>query len=94
MVSEDTFKVMGWVSLKDFCSKIADVSYQTGLIWCKQERIKFVQVGGMRRIYEDEIRRFLREGTLPPNEEVRRKMAQKYMDYRIRTGRHKLTRKP
>jgi len=58
----------GWVSLRDF-TKIADITYQTALRWARLEMINFKQVGGTKRIYEEEIARFLKEGTLQPNAE-------------------------
>jgi len=33
------------------------------------EMLNYVQVGGVKRIYEEEIVRFLQFGTLPPNKE-------------------------
>jgi hypothetical protein len=62
-------KARGWVALRDFCT-IADVSYPTGLKWCKLKMINFIQVGGTKRIYAEEIERFLKEGTLPPDEDL------------------------
>lgn len=61
-------KARGWVSLRDFL-KIADITYPTALRWCKLGMINYTQVGGTKRIYEEEIARFLREGTLKPNPE-------------------------
>jgi hypothetical protein len=54
----------GWVTLRDF-SKIANVSYPTVNRWARLEMVRFVQVGGQKRVYEEEIRRFLEFGTLP-----------------------------
>jgi len=74
-------KSRGWVSLRDFC-KIADITYPTALRWTKLEMIRFTQVGGIKRIYEEEIARFIKEGTLPPNPEKLRILNQKREEYR------------
>jgi len=61
-------KNRGWVTLRDF-AKIADVTYVTVLRWVKLEMINVKQNGGFKRVYQDEIARYLRDGTLPPNPE-------------------------
>jgi hypothetical protein len=58
----------GWVTLPEFC-KVANITYPTALRWCKLDMINFVQYGGQKRIYAEEIKRFLQFGTLPPNQE-------------------------
>jgi hypothetical protein len=58
----------GWLSLREFCY-IADITYPTGLRWCKLDMIKYIQVGGIKRVYEEEIVRFLQSGTLEANPE-------------------------
>lgn len=62
-------KERGWVTLRTFARSVAEISYPTGLRWCKLEMITYIQVGGTKRIYEEEIVRFLKEGTHPPNPE-------------------------
>lgn len=57
-------KERGWVTLRQF-TEIADITYMTALRWCKLGMIQYVQVGGHRRVYEEEIARFLQYGTLP-----------------------------
>lgn len=64
-------KTRGWVSLRGFCG-VADITYPTALRWAKLGMIQFTQVGGQKRIYEDEIARFLQFGTLPPNPEAQK----------------------
>jgi hypothetical protein len=64
-----SLKDRGWVSLRTFASNVADITYPTALRWCRLEMINFVQVGGTKRIYEEEIARFIREGTLKPHPE-------------------------
>ena len=51
----------GWVSLQQ-TARIAGVSYQTILNIRKRGEIKPVKVGGMYRVYEDELIRFLVAG--------------------------------
>ncbi len=51
----------GWVSLQQ-AGRIAGVSYQTMLNIRKRGEIKPVKVGGMYRVYEDELIRFLIQG--------------------------------
>ena len=71
----------GWVSLRDFC-KIADVTYPTALRWCKLDMILFVQVGGTKRIYEEEIARFIQHGTLKADPEKRQAEKDKRTEYK------------
>lgn len=53
----------GWTSLLGF-SKIADVSYPTAMAMAKRGEVRVTQVGGVRRVYADEVQRFLREGNV------------------------------
>ena len=55
----------GWISLREFLS-VADITYPTALRWCRLKMINYVQVGGTKRIYAEEIARFLKYGTLTP----------------------------
>src|SRR3954468_10953212 len=71
----------GWVSLRDFC-KIADVTYPTALRWCKLDMINFVQVGGVKRIYEEELARFIQHGTLKADPEKRQAEKDKRAEYK------------
>ncbi len=71
----------GWVSLRDFC-KIADVTYPTALRWCKLDMIQFVQVGGTKRIYEEEIARFIQHGTLKADPIKRQHEKDKRAEYK------------
>lgn len=70
----------GWVSLRQFC-KIANISYPTALRWVKIGHIRYVQVGGIKRIYQEELARFLKEGTLPPDPEAWEKMREYQRQY-------------
>ena len=63
-----SIKDRGWVSLKQF-AKVANVTYMTARRWANLEMIRTKKVGGITRIYEDELARFLRDGTLAPNKE-------------------------
>lgn len=51
----------GWTSLNKFC-KLADISYPTALKLVKEEKLVAIKVGGVQRVYADEVRRFLSEG--------------------------------
>lgn len=51
----------GYVSLNKF-AKIIDVSYPTAHRMYENGQIKAVRVGGIIRVYTDEVRRFLNEG--------------------------------
>lgn len=61
-----------WMSLRQFGLTVADVTYHTVRRWMFLKMINVVRVGGTNRIYEEEIRRFLQEGTLPPDPERQR----------------------
>ena len=74
-------RTRGWVSLRDFCT-IADITYPTAVRWAKLDMIKYVQVGGTKRIYEEEIARFLQHGTLKPDEEKRQTEIKRREEYR------------
>ena len=54
----------GWVSLRRL-SLIADLSYPTLLKLVNRKALLAVRIGGNYRIYESEVRRFLREGNHP-----------------------------
>jgi len=71
----------GWVSLRDFATVIADVSYQTANVWVKLGMIKIVRIGGIRRVYENEVARFLRDGTLPPDPKTHEALREKRRPY-------------
>jgi len=58
----------GWVSLSQFAG-IAEVSYPTAMKMREKGEIRAVRVGGIWRIYMDEVRRFLREGNAPNSED-------------------------
>jgi len=51
----------GYVSLNGF-AKIAGVSYPTALKMRDRGDVRVVKVGGVYRIYAEEVRRFLKEG--------------------------------
>jgi hypothetical protein len=70
----------GWVSLRQFCV-IADITYPTALRWISLGMINYVQVGGMKRVYEEEIARFMQYGTLKPPED-------KLAEYKARRKRY------
>lgn len=74
----------GWVSLREFL-KIADVTYPTALRWCHLGMIKYTQVGGVKRVFQEEIARFLREGTLPPDKVALANEKQKRIGYQLKT---------
>ena len=78
----------GWLSLRDFCS-IADITYPTALRWCKLDMIVYTQVGGIKRIYEEEIARFLRHGTLKANPEKWQVLNDKREAYKRETALRK-----
>ncbi len=54
----------GWVSLRQF-AVLSGVSYPTACAMRDRKDIKVVPVGGIYRIYADELKRFLEEGNLP-----------------------------
>lgn len=54
----------GWITLRKMSVLIAK-SYQTTLKLASRGAIRAVRIGGTYRIYEDEVRRFLREGNHP-----------------------------
>ncbi len=51
----------GWVSLSQF-SRIISVSYPTALRMKNDGRVRVITVGGIHRIYADEVERFFKEG--------------------------------
>ncbi len=57
----------GWVSLRQF-SHIAGVSYITACKMRDRGNITVIQVGGIYRVYVDEVKRFLKEGNLKQTE--------------------------
>lgn len=57
-------KGRNWVSLKQFAI-VAEMSYQVCLKLVWSGKIRAIKVGGTYRIYEEEVRRFLREGNHP-----------------------------
>lgn len=72
----------GWVSLRTFASSVADISYPTALRWCKLKMLNYQQVGGTKRVYEEEIARFIQHGTLPPDQELRQAEKDKREEYK------------
>jgi predicted site-specific integrase-resolvase len=70
----------GWVTLREFC-KIADITYPTALRWAKLKQIAYVQVGGVKRVYEEEIARFIQQGTLKADPEARAELKAKREEY-------------
>lgn len=54
----------GWISLRQF-AQIIEVSYPTVLAMQKRGEISTVKVGGLWRVYTDEVQRFLAFGNLP-----------------------------
>ena len=57
----------GWVSLRQF-SNIAGVSYITACHMRDRGDIVVIPVGGIYRVYSDEVKRFLKEGNLKRTE--------------------------
>lgn len=53
-----------WISLKRF-AVLAEKSYPVCLKLVRAGKVRAIRVGGTYRIYEDEVRRFLREGNHP-----------------------------
>ena len=51
----------GYVSLRQF-SKIIGVSYPTATKMNNEGKVKGIRVGGITRIYSDELHRYLTEG--------------------------------
>ena len=51
----------GYVSLHKF-SKMIDVAYPTAKRMYERGEIKGIRVGGIIRVYTDEVKRFLNEG--------------------------------
>jgi hypothetical protein len=92
-------KERGWVTLRQF-TEVADITYMTALRWCKLGMINYVQVGGQRRIYEEELARFLAYGTLPADpkafaEEKQRRLVYKEnaanrraSDFKVKGGKY------
>lgn len=52
----------GWVSLNR-AAKLLGISYPTATRLRQQGRIKTLRIGGVFRVYADEIQRIMREGT-------------------------------
>lgn len=52
----------GWVSLSQ-AAKLIGISYPTATRLRQQGRIKTIRIGGVFRVYTDEIKRIMREGT-------------------------------
>jgi excisionase family DNA binding protein len=61
---EDEFHVEGYLTLRKF-SHLVELSYQAALNLVRKKAVLAVRVGGQYRIYESEVRRFLREGNHP-----------------------------
>lgn len=57
-VCVDELLSRGYLSLSKF-AKLADISYPTAYKYYKDKTIVTLKVGGIIRVYEDEIRRFL-----------------------------------
>jgi hypothetical protein len=55
----------GWVSVRQFAA-LMEKDYRVCLKWIRQERVRSVRVGGQIRIFEDEVRYILENGTRPP----------------------------
>jgi excisionase family DNA binding protein len=53
-----------YVTLRKF-AQIVELSYPTCLKLAKSGKVVAVKVGGNYRIYEDEVRRFLKQGNHP-----------------------------
>lgn len=51
----------GWTSLNGF-AKIIGVTYPTALAMRNRGQVNCVQVGGVFRVYDDEVKRFLHQG--------------------------------
>jgi hypothetical protein len=51
----------GWVSLSGFAI-IADMSYPTAIKLANEGKLLAIPVGGAKRVYRQEVERFLREG--------------------------------
>lgn len=56
----------GWISLRQLAT-VMEVTYHSILRWAFEERFKYIEVGGQKRVYEDEVRYLLEHGTRPPN---------------------------
>lgn len=57
----------GWVSLNGFAVLIG-VAYPTALRMADRGDVKTIPVGGIRRVYADEVFRFLSNGNSPDKE--------------------------
>lgn len=57
----------GWLSLNKFCL-LAEISYPTATKLAKEGKLEGIKVGGVTRIYAEEIRRFLAEGNKQTDE--------------------------
>ena len=96
LTSEDFGKLLhnrGWVSLREFL-KIAEVTYPTALRWCRLKMINYIQVGGTKRVYQDEIRRYLTKGTLPPDPEELAKEKDRRVQWQINSADPNRSRHP
>lgn len=51
----------GWVSLSQF-TILADISYPTALKLVNTGKLESVRVGGVIRVYQEEVHRFLKHG--------------------------------
>lgn len=54
-----------WVSLRQF-AQIIGVSYPTALKLHRSGKVSVLDVGGIHRVYEPEVMRFLQEGNQAP----------------------------
>ena len=57
----------GYVSLRQF-AKIIDVSYPTAVKLMKEGKVDGIKVGGITRIYANEVNRYLLEGNKEQDE--------------------------
>lgn len=51
----------GWVSLSGF-AEVVGISYPTALKLANQGKVVITPVGGVKRVYQEEVLRFMREG--------------------------------
>ena len=56
----------GWVSLNE-CAGIIDVSYPTMLAMRNRGDVQTIKVGGIYRVYQDELVRLLTKGNYVPD---------------------------
>ncbi len=57
----------GWVSLNE-CAKIIDVSYPTMLSMKNRGEVRAIKVGGIFRVYQEEMIRLLTRGNYVPED--------------------------